>query len=329
MKSQLVEAIQLTSGGGTVTIDIDSFVDTYRVYTSGAVTLTSNYTIEGSKTPSYATVIKLRYEANLNFDGNTVTIFGATMPEDLENINCEITAYYNGTSWIVTILPDFETIPFVTASFIETDAVTTAKIQNDAVTLDKLANITRGSIIKGGTSDAPTLLDAKTSGRILVGDGTDLNSVAVSGDLTLAANGAATIANNAVTTAKINDGAVTLGKLEANIKKEILVIPVSFESGEQCEYSFFPTFDGVITSVSSVVTKAIAGTDDADIDIYVNSGSTTPATLTLAASSALNTLDSVTITNGGSFTDGDQVKFTTSKATAGGKALLTIAYTRD
>jgi hypothetical protein len=76
--------------------------------------------------------------------------------------------------------------------------VTTSKIADDAVTNDKLANMTRGTVKVGGTADAPTDLDANDSGKILVGDGTDLKSVAVSGDVTLAANGAVTIAATAV-----------------------------------------------------------------------------------------------------------------------------------
>jgi len=90
-------------------------------------------------------------------------------------------------------------------------------IANDAVTNSKLANMTQGTIKVGGSSDAPTDLDAKTSGQILVGDGTDVASVAVSGDVSLAATGAVTIANNAVSTAKIADDAVTGDKLADNI----------------------------------------------------------------------------------------------------------------
>ena len=79
----------------------------------------------------------------------------------------------------------------------------TLTIANDAVDNNKLANIARGSIKVGGASNAPTDLDAKTSGQIIVGDGTDVVSVAVSGDATLAANGALTIADNAVSLAKM------------------------------------------------------------------------------------------------------------------------------
>jgi len=84
-------------------------------------------------------------------------------------------------------------------------------IANDAVNNDKLANITRGSIKVGGGSNAPTDLDAKTDGQILVGDGTDINSVAVSGDITLANNGAVTIASNAVEGSMLNSNVAGTG----------------------------------------------------------------------------------------------------------------------
>ena len=65
----------------------------------------------------------------------------------------------------------------------------TSKIQDDAVTPAKI------NIIDDST--------AATSGQILVGDGTDFGNVAVSGDATLASSGAVTIADNAVTLAKM------------------------------------------------------------------------------------------------------------------------------
>jgi len=109
---------------------------------------------------------------------------------------------------------------FTAASLSEDVTMTNAgvvTIADDAVSNSKLANMTQGTIKVGGASDAPTDLDAKTSGQILVGDGTDVASVAVSGDVSLAATGAVTIADNAVSTAKIADDAVTGAKLADNI----------------------------------------------------------------------------------------------------------------
>jgi hypothetical protein len=76
-------------------------------------------------------------------------------------------------------------------------------IAAEAVTLAKMADLATGSLIVGAAANRPTALDAKSAGQILVGDGTDLNSVAVSGDATLAATGDLTVADNAITNAKI------------------------------------------------------------------------------------------------------------------------------
>ena len=108
-----------------------------------------------------------------------------------------------------------------------------ATIQADSVENSMLANIARGSVKVGGGSNAPTDLDAKTSGQILVGDGTDINSVAVSGDVSLASNGAVTIAADAVEnsmlanmtrgTVKVGGGSNAPTDLDAKTSGQILV----------------------------------------------------------------------------------------------------------
>jgi hypothetical protein len=82
-----------------------------------------------------------------------------------------------------------------------------------AAELNVLDGLAQGSILLGDGDGAAAITDIKTSGQILVGNGTTAVSVAVSGDATLAANGALTIANNAVETAMIADEQVTLAKL--------------------------------------------------------------------------------------------------------------------
>lgn len=66
-----------------------------------------------------------------------------------------------------------------------------------------------GQILIGDGANSLAALDVKTSGRIIVGNGTTGVSVAVSGDATLAASGALTIANDAVTYAKLQNVTVT------------------------------------------------------------------------------------------------------------------------
>lgn len=77
---------------------------------------------------------------------------------------------------------------------VDSGTVDTANVANKAITVDKMADLARGSIYTGqGATNRPAALDAKTSGQILVGDGTDLKSVAVSGMIALSSAGAVTI----------------------------------------------------------------------------------------------------------------------------------------
>jgi len=87
----------------------------------------------------------------------------------------------------------------------------TSTIGADTVANSMLENMTRGTVKVGGGSNAPTDLDAKTDGQILVGDGTDINSVAVSGDIGLANNGAVTIQANAVEGSMLNSNVAGTG----------------------------------------------------------------------------------------------------------------------
>lgn len=75
-------------------------------------------------------------------------------------------------------------------------------------------------VMLAGTASINDLTDVTISGaddaQILVHDGTDFDNVDVSGDVTITNAGVVTIANSAVTTAKIADSAVTNAKMAAN-----------------------------------------------------------------------------------------------------------------
>jgi hypothetical protein len=60
------------------------------------------------------------------------------------------------------------------------------------------------------------VMATNTAGHLLVGDGTNYNPVAVSGDVTMAASGAVTIANGAVENAMLADDAVGADELASN-----------------------------------------------------------------------------------------------------------------
>ena len=75
---------------------------------------------------------------------------------------------------------------------IASKVIVNADISDTAgIAVSKIA-LTTGSIMLG-TAGVGAALDAKTSGQILVGDGSTIASVAISGDITLAANGAVAV----------------------------------------------------------------------------------------------------------------------------------------
>jgi len=97
-------------------------------------------------------------------------------------------------------------------------------------------NLTRGSVWIGDSDGEAAVVDAKGSGKILIGDGTDVNSVSVSGDVTISTAGAVTIANNAVETVMIKNNAVTMasmatGSIEANAIKQGAVTMAALATG--------------------------------------------------------------------------------------------------
>ncbi len=61
------------------------------------------------------------------------------------------------------------------------------------------------------------IMGTNTSGHIMVADGTNFNPVAVSGDVTIASNGAVTIANSAVETAMLNANVISGQSAETSL----------------------------------------------------------------------------------------------------------------
>jgi hypothetical protein len=135
----------------------------------------------------------------------------------------------DGTEFTNKTLSGDATIASTGALTVANDAITTAKILNDNVTTAKILddnvttakildlNVTTGKLANDAVTPAKSsFIDdtlAATDTHIMVADGTDFDNVAVSGDATLANTGALTIANDAVTTAKILNSNVTLAKI--------------------------------------------------------------------------------------------------------------------
>jgi hypothetical protein len=108
---------------------------------------------------------------------------------------------YDGTNRKLTI-PSGSTL----------ESLGTTTIADASLSVNDLA-LAEGSILVGDSAGKATALSAKTTTRVLVGNGTTITSVALSSDATMVNTGAVTISNDAITTAKILNAAVTSAKL--------------------------------------------------------------------------------------------------------------------
>ncbi len=165
---------------------------------------------------------------------------------------------HNGTQW--------EEI--ASASSITGD-VTVSAAGAATVTDLTIASEARGDILRRGAS-AWERHAAKTSGQILVGDGTDIVSVAVSGDATLAANGALTVADSVL------EGSNVANTADANVIGGIEVMHrVNTAGGATADTDVTLTHKTLITDV--YVQNNAAGTASDTITVKNGSNAITDA----------------------------------------------------
>lgn len=221
MSNKLIYSLIPVSTGGSEPVNVEGNYEVVKIKPATNITLTSAYNVIVSGTPSANTEITFIYGGNITSDtstGKSVNIFGTELTNAQALYEGEIKAYYNGSTWEVKIFPDAESgLANLDGSALVTGSIATAAIADDAVTNDKLNSMTRGTLKIGGPSNAPTDLDAKTSGNLLIGDGTDIKSVAMSGDITINASGVTTIGAGKVTNAMLATPSQALTQLKVVI----------------------------------------------------------------------------------------------------------------
>lgn len=116
---------------------------------------------------------------------------------------------------------------------------------------------TGGFVALTGNAGLSTTL---SSGNVFVGNASNIaTGVAMSGDATMANTGALTIANNAITTAKILNANVTLAKLAAGITPSHVI-----------KFANQVTTVGGAAAEAFTVTGAVAATDRAFVQVVDN-----------------------------------------------------------
>lgn len=134
-----------------------------------------------------------------------------------------------------------------------------------------------------------------------------------------------------VTVAKfdqLTDGQVTDANINAiaGIRRNSVVIPVSFESGQQFGYKWRANGPVEISSIYAQVTDDLADTDSGTITASSPEGALADGVITFSASATAGTTDSTTPTTNNTLNTGEELTLTTAKSTAGGAANVVIAY---
>lgn len=238
MERLLIKNIALGTGGTqsiavTDTVANDDLL--YPIYRlTGSPVLVSDLTLAASGTPSLNMCIILLWEANVDVVTNSkaVNIFGKTLPTSWATKNFIATCIYDESVWQVQLVCGGEEDGWIEAADLASDSVITSKIANLAVTTAKLeaggagVGVTNAKMaemptvtIKGNDGAGPavpqdlTMTEVRT---ILDQDVTltgDVTGTATQTFATGVTTVATTIANDAVTTAKIAANQVTNAKM--------------------------------------------------------------------------------------------------------------------
>ena len=182
------------------------------------ITFGSGEKIEGDNTDLTITSgakINLTATSDIHVPNNVGIVFGGDS-EKIEGDGTDMTISANNLT--VDAAAD------ITLDAGDADVV----LKDDGTQYAAFTNSSGNLIIKSGSTTALTFSGAdatiagdltisgddltmgtNTSGHIMVADGTNFNPVAVSGDVTIASNGAVTIANDAVETAMLNANVIT------------------------------------------------------------------------------------------------------------------------
>jgi len=204
----------------------------------------------------------------------------------------DISSSYDGSSLSLTI----------DSGAIDNDNISASA----AIAFTKLAALTRGSILIGDASNDASAVDAKTDGYILIGDGTDLNSVEVTGDVTIANDGTTTIGTDKVgadeldqtATLDLTNTTLSGGTLDDSVSGTAIITDTGLSGASDTKIaSSLAIKTYVDTTAQGLIAKdAVRVATTANLNAtYDNGTGGVGATLTNAGAQAAITIDGVAL----------------------------------
>lgn len=135
---KLTTVIEITAGGGTIDLNDYSGTQLFVFVTTGAVSLTSNLTIQDTSTNTEGKTWDILWKPNLDLNGNSLTIFGQSISAVQASKRGRIEVTYSDSALSVESFVDNTETEWIPTGALVDEAVTTAKIDDDAVTTAKI-----------------------------------------------------------------------------------------------------------------------------------------------------------------------------------------------
>lgn len=342
------QSYEITSGGGTITIDVTQPIpDFIGLYSTTTFSLLGNWSLEFSATPPVGTKITVGIQLqSVTLNSHTIEIFGSALSQIELRVGggCYELHYFGGlliwanapvpsqnnsiSGYAIDAMPTDRISGMTSAQIIVADGANVAQavtvsgdvtINSSGVTAIG-ANKVTNTMLAG--SIARTKLAAGTADRVLTNNGAGAYTEVAQLQPSLGGTGQSFASSTGFQ--KWSGGTASVGALT-----DSKIVAISLETAFLGDYKVLFPFDCTITGVYGSVSKAIAGTDDATITVKNNSGTTmTGGVLTFTASSAKGTAQTGAISANNVISAGQVVTITGAKTTAGGEVLTILTYTR-
>lgn len=137
-----------------------------------------------------------------------------------------------------------------------------------SITNTELASMARGTVKVGNASAAASDLSAKTAGQVLMGDGTDVVSQAITGDFSLSGAGVATVSPLVTANISVNVSSAELLALYTTAK-EVVAAPAAGFVHEFLSMELIYKHVSTQYTIGSATNLTIAYTDKSGADTSV------------------------------------------------------------
>lgn len=274
----MATAINILVGTGqNVILDGTTFPSSEIViefYTTG-VNLLTDFHMEIWPQPAPGTIVHylLAFNPGFNLNGNTFDIDSVFFTQDL----IDASPVYHGVKYYQ---PDGLGGIVWTGDNLFYGYLNPNLIPDATLSLDKLENLSRGYVLVGNSSNRPTPIDANGNGQILIGDGTDLNSVAVTGDITINSSGVTAIGSGVIVNADINaSAAISRSKLASGTGNYVVINDGAGAMSQEAQLANSRGGTGIDSSGSTGFPSISSGTwsvaslaVDRDLDVSFEAG---------------------------------------------------------